>query len=134
MKPVFVFFIIAFVVIGFITLVQLHNKQANKYIKLNSQMKIDSTRITGNEKYGMLRGAVFYKKEYFIGKSAKLIENNCEFNSWESNGPIIDLNSKPHDYTLGDLGLPYIVYKKANTDTLNVVKDGFNLKFLLQGL
>lgn len=95
-------------------------------------MKIDPTMIIGNEKHGALRGAVFYKKGYFIDTSAKLIENNCGFNSWESNGPIVDLNKDPHECTLDDLGLPYVVYKEANSDTLHIKKDGCILKFLLR--
>lgn len=131
-KPVYIFFIIAFLVIGFVALVYMHNRQANKYIRINSQVKIDSVMITGNENYGALRGAVFYKKGYFISTSAKLIENNCEFNSWESNGRIVDLNKDPHEYTLDDLGLPYVIYKDVNSDTLHIKKDGCILKFLLR--
>ncbi|NJM14990.1 MAG: hypothetical protein HC896_06060 [Bacteroidales bacterium] len=131
-KPTFVFLIIAFVAIGFIALVKLADKQAAKYVRLDYKMKIDTTKIVGNERYGALRGAIFFKKGYFIDTSAKLVENRCNYNKWVTNGPVIDLNSESHEYTLDDLGLPFIVYKKANSDTLNVVKDGCNLKFLIR--
>ncbi len=94
-------------------------------------MKIDSTLISGDENYGLLRGAVFFKSGYFIDTSARLIENNCGFNSWKSNGPVVDFNSLPHEYTLDDLGLPFVVYKDANNDTIFVKKSGCLLKFIL---
>ncbi|MDY0336147.1 MAG: hypothetical protein RBR47_14430 [Bacteroidales bacterium] len=114
--------IILFVFVGFIFLIILTNHQAGKYVKLNHQMRIDSTLITGNEKYGALRGAVFYKKEHFISTSAKLLSNPCNYDIWKSHGPLIDFNNEPHNYTLDDLRLPYIVFKASNNDTLFVEK------------
>lgn len=131
-KPILVFLIILFVVLGFVIVVATWNSQAGKYIKLIPEMKIDPNYIIGDEKYGLLRGAVFYKKGHFIDTSAKLVENNCNYVNWQSNGPLIDLNTEPHKYTLDDLGLPYMVYKKANSDTLYVEKKGCLLKFLIQ--
>lgn len=132
LKPLYIFLLIALLILGFISLIHLENKRVNKYIKLNYQMKIDSTLISGDENYGLLRGAVFFKRGYFIGTSARLIENNCGFNSWKSNGPIVDFNKIPHEYTLDDLGLPFVVYKDANNDTIFVDKSGCLLKFILQ--
>lgn len=131
-KPIFVLFIILFTMAGFIALIMTWNYQANKYIKLTPEMKIDTTEITGDEKFGVLRGAVFFDNGYFIDTSAKLVVNSCKRMDWKSNGPLFDLHSKPHEYTLTDLGLPYTVYKKANEDTLHVEKDGCVLKFLIQ--
>ena len=116
----------------FFLLIIITNIQDKNIVVVNRETNVDSVEITGYEGYGSGRGGIFYKKDHCISTSAKLIENNCGFNSWKSNGPIIDLNNKPHEYTLDDLGLPYVVYKRANSDTLHIKKDGCVLKFLLR--
>lgn len=79
-------------------------------------------------------GAVFYDRKKYINTSARLVGNDSlSKDIWKSNGPIIDFDDKPHEFTLDDLEMPYSLYKKKNSDTINVIKDGFELKFLMPG-
>ncbi|MBN2612906.1 MAG: hypothetical protein JXB00_15225 [Bacteroidales bacterium] len=129
--PFFSLLIITFLIIGFIILIMISNKQASNYVALSFEMKLDSIEISGDEKYGNLRGAIFFKKDYYIATSARFIGDDCDYNNWIYNGPNIDLNTKPHKYTLDDLGLPFLVYKMANNDTLQIIKNGCLIKFLI---
>lgn len=130
-KRKYILIIVFSLVFGFIGLILISNQQASHYIEACFDTEIDTIQITGYEKYGSLRGAVFYKKSMFVNTSALLIENPFNYNDWKSNGPIIDFNSEPHSYTLDDLGLPYTLAKKANSDTIYIEKDGHILKFLM---
>lgn len=130
-KPIFLLFIIGFLVAGFIGLILLSKHQSSRYLEAGHNMEIDTTFISGDEGFGALRGAVFYKENYFVSSAAKLIENPCNYQDWKSDGPIIDFNSRPHVYSLDDLDLPYALFKKPDNDTLHVFKDGCELVFLL---
>ncbi len=131
-KPKFILLIITFMIIIFIVLIRRDNKRISTYIMVNHKMKIDSINITGNEiNYGLTRGAIFFKEVYYIKTSSKLVENKDNYNKWQYE-PIISFNPNPPEHRLFDLGFPFIIYKKANNDTLNVIKDGYNLKFLIQ--
>ena len=130
-KPQYILLIVFFVVLGFVLMILISNHTAKKYLEASYVDQIDTTFITGHDYFGAFRAAVFFKKNTFISTDAILIENKSRYNKWKSNGPIIDFNSDPHSYTLGDLGLPYTIFKRANSDTLLVEKDGYTLKFLM---
>ncbi|MEQ8715839.1 MAG: hypothetical protein RIC80_22690 [Cyclobacteriaceae bacterium] len=89
------------------------------------ERKIDSVRIENN----LGRGGFEYKEGHVINTDAILIFNPCDSNIWRSHGPLIDFDSVPHKYTFGDLACPFLMFKKAQNDTINVLKDGCLLQF-----
>lgn len=129
LNPKIVISIIAFVVLGFLTLILISKYQVSKYFIANYETEITTVMVNGE--FGGGRGGIGYKKNHFISTSAILIENKAGYNKWENNGPIIDFNSEPHAYTLYDLALPYTISKNANSDTLIIEKEGHVLKFLM---
>ncbi len=119
--------------ISSITLIILiGNKVVTRYKQANIETEIDSKIILGNEKYGYLRGAVFYSKDKYVSASATLIGDSPASNIWKSAGPIIDFDNIPYRHTLNDLSFPYSLRKKERNDTILVQKDKYNLKFLMQ--
>jgi hypothetical protein len=126
--------IIIIFIIFFSVVIVIGNKKAGNYIEATLTTEISLTQITGNEGYSYLRGAVFYDRNSYINTSARLIGNDSlSKDIWKSNGPIIDFDATPHEFTLDDLEMPYLLYKKKNSDTINVIKDGFEIKFLILG-
>tara|TARA_B100000508_G_C11384956_1_gene240467 strand:+ start:86 stop:460 length:375 start_codon:yes stop_codon:yes gene_type:complete len=61
-----------------------------------------------------------------------LINNPSNYNGWNHQKPLYDLNDLPHRYSIVDIEPPFTLSKKANTDTLLVQKDTFSLVFLMQ--
>jgi hypothetical protein len=106
------------------------NKRTSNRITVNFDYKVDSININGTSNYKD-RGGILFNEKFVINTSAKWIEDDCGYKNWESNGPIIDFDSLPHEYTLDDLGVPYIIFKESNNDTLHVIKDDCSFKFLL---
>jgi hypothetical protein len=129
LSPKIAISIIVFVILGFLSMVLISKQKVSKYFIANFETKIVSTVVTGE--FGGGRGGIGYKKNHFISTSAILIENKSRYNKWKTNGPIIDLNSDPHSYTLDDLALPYTISKNAYSDTLFVEKEGNVLLFLM---
>ena len=124
--------IILIFMISTITLIILiGNKVVTKYKQANIETEIDSKIIFGNEKYGYLRGAVFYSKNKYVSASATLIGDNPTSNIWKSAGPIKDFDDIPYRHTLNDLSFPYSLKKKEKNDTIFVQKDKYKLKFLM---
>jgi hypothetical protein len=78
------------------------------------------------------RGGIFINDTLVINSSAELISENPDCSRiWRSHGPIIDFDTIPHQYTLGDMSIPYELSKNENCDTIIIKKDGYELKFLL---
>jgi hypothetical protein len=122
---------ISMVILGFAAAIYLSSKAAESNVGTCKETDIPQILLTGDEVFGSLRGGVFYKKDHYISTSAILVKNENNFHDWVSNGPIIDFDAIPHQYRLGDLGLPYKVSKLANSDTIVIVKEEFKLKFLI---
>lgn len=118
-------------VIFFVIVFLVGNQKASKYVKTEIKTQIPKVYVTGNENYGALRGAVFFSRDSFISTSATLIGDIKNVDIWKSHGPIIDLDTIPHQYTLDDLALPYELSKDENCNTIIIKKDGYELKFLL---
>lgn len=131
--PKLIVLFIVLVISLFGLFIYLSNKQAGKYKSADFNTEIKPTEVNRKEVFGSLRGALFYKKNWFIDKGALLVGNNpVDKKLWDSYGPAIDLNSEPHHYTLGDLKLPFIVSKQANSDIILVKKDSLTFKFKLE--
>lgn len=60
-----------------------------------------------------------------------LIENSSNYNEWLDHKPIISFTKEPYRYKIRDVRFPYKVYKRKNSDTIEVFKDTFKLKFIL---
>ncbi|HRP34110.1 MAG TPA: hypothetical protein PKV73_19570 [Agriterribacter sp.] len=131
--PFKIVIIIIIVMITFFSIViSIGNRVTKNYIKATFETEIPLSHITLNREYGYLRSAIFYKKNHYISTSANLIgENIFDRNIWQSNGPIIDFDTIPYVYSLDDLKAPYRLFKKANNDTINVIKGQYIIKFLL---
>jgi hypothetical protein len=126
--------IVVIFVIFFSVVIIIGNKKVENYAEATLTTEIPLTQIKGNEGYGYLRGAIFYDRNSYINTSARLIGNDSlSKDIWKSNGPMIDFDATPHEFTLDDLEMPYSLYKKKNSDTINVIKNGFELKFLILG-
>lgn len=102
----------------------------NKYKEATFETEIQETKLPVNLPYPG-RGGITYDNNCYISSNAMLVENLSSFSDWKSNGPIIDFDTILHKYTLDDMDFPYIISKKANSDTIIVFKNGFVLKFLL---
>ncbi len=76
-------------------------------------------------------GGIFINDSLVISSGCKLLYQPQSFAGWATHGPIIDFDTIPHQYTLGDLAVPYELSKKENCDTILVNKDGHELRFLL---
>jgi len=109
----------------------LSGKTTGKFKEATFETGIDTVLVTGNEFFGAGRGAIAYSNDRYIHSAARLVENKSGFSNRESNGPVIDFDTIPHRYILDDLGFPYKIYKKADSDTIVVLKDGLVMKFIL---
>ncbi|MBP5708760.1 MAG: hypothetical protein J6W61_03235 [Bacteroidales bacterium] len=119
---IFVFFSSAFII-------KMGNKEAERYIRATTATEIPMTQITGDEGYGHLNGTIFYDINRYISSSSELIGNDPLSKDLWYNGR---RKNKPNRYILFDLKLPYSLYKEKDNDTIIVIKDGFELKFLLE--
>ena len=66
-----------------------------------------------------------------IASGSRLVHAPDDFNDWSDRGILIDLNNEPHEYTLGDLEVPFTLSKEAGSDTIVINKGENTLKFLL---
>lgn len=131
-QPKFIVLIIILITSIFGLFIYLSAKQARNYVAADFRTAIKPTVVNGKSEFGSLRGALFYEENNFIDKAAPLIGNNPVDNKlWESHGPAIDLNNERHQYTLGNLKLPFAISKEASSDTLVVKKDNITFKFKL---
>jgi hypothetical protein len=124
--------IIILIIIFFSMVILVGNRKMKNYVEATLSTEIPLTQITLHKGYGYLRGAVFYNENNYINTSARFIGGNAfDKNIWKSNGPIVDFDTIPYEYTLDDLEFPYYLYKRKNSDTINVIKDGSDLRFLI---
>lgn len=77
------------------------------------------------------RGGILIKDTLVVNSGCRLLFQINDFQGWATHGPIIDFDTIPHQYTLGDLAVPYELSKKENCDTIFVYKDGYELRFFL---
>jgi len=66
-----------------------------------------------------------------VFKSSNLIENKSNFNEWIDHKPFISFSKEPYRYKIRDIPFPYKIYKRKNSDMIEVFKDTFKLKFIL---
>lgn len=123
--------ILVIVIIGlFLLAIYISKIASSKYTEIDYHSEIESIELKGTENFGALRGALFYEKNKYINTNAILIKNNTlDLSLWESSSPIIDFDNNPHQYTLDDLSFPFVIYKKAKSDTIVAEKEGFTFKF-----
>ena len=119
------------VVLFFAFAIFLENKRVKKYTEANFKTYIARTLVSVENECWSSRGTLFYRTNHSISMSCLLIENDNGFSNWLHNGPVIDFDTIPHKYTIGDLGFPYYIFKKANNDTIIVEKEEYILKFLM---
>lgn len=67
-----------------------------------------------------------------VFNSSYLIENKSNYNEWYDYKPIISFMKEPYRYKIRDVRFPYKVYKRKNSDTIEVFKDTFKLKFKIR--
>lgn len=67
-----------------------------------------------------------------VFNSSFLIENKLNYNDWYDHKPFISFTNEPYRYQIRDVRFPYKVYKKMNSDTIEVFKDTFKLKFKIR--
>jgi len=104
------------------------NQSAKKYKTADFKTEIKASKIDGKEGYGSLGGTIFYADKEGIASSAELINNEfIDEKYWKSHGPLVDFDKNHHHYSIDDLKFPYVLSKKANCDTIIVMKD--NVKF-----
>ena len=117
---------------GFGIVIKFANKEAEKYVRATTATEIPMTQITGHDGYGGgMRGTVVYDKHRYISSDSKLIGNDPLIKDiWDNYS--FKKNDPPPRYTLFFLKMPYSLYKEKDNDTINVIKDGFELKFLLE--
>lgn len=130
--PVRIVIVIIIIILTIFSIVILINtKELRNYAEASITTEIPLTQITKYNNYGYLRGTVFFNESNYINSSARLIGDNTFKDIWRSNGPIVDFDTIPYEYTLDDLEMPFYLYKRKNSDTIHVTKDGYNLMFLL---
>ena len=121
-------FIIGFILFFYIT-IKHFNKVSEKSARATSATEIPMTLITS--KYGELGGAIYYDRNCYISSDSKLIGNDpLSKDIWDNYS--FKKNDPPPRYTLFYLKTPYSLYKEKDNDTIIVIKDGFELKFLLE--
>jgi len=132
-KPSTTLIIIFGVISLFAVAIIVSNYSGEKYAIADYQTEIDTEYLTGTEGYGSLRATIIYEKNRGVISDAELIDNEfVDKRYWNSNGPIIDFNDLPHQYTIADLAFPYRLSKKANCDTLIAFKDSITFRFLMR--
>lgn len=110
---------------GFLFILYL-SRDTKEYRIVKYEDAIAPISLNGTERFGYLRGSVFYSKNRFIGGDEVLIGARCKENELMK----FNINSKTlktvsHDsfYRLSDINSPFIISKKANNDTIVVKKD-----------
>ena len=128
-----VFTVILFCICLLVALVIIIVKQNIHYStapRVNKLTKIDSTLVMKSNT--SLRGAIYIKNIGFLNTAySELISNPDKFQNWNSKGPEISFTEIEYVNNLNDVPLPYLIYKKENSDTIYIKKDIFNLYFKL---
>lgn len=130
------YIILAIVCLGIGVFAVSHwNHISEDYRVANTTTEIRPIILNGTEEWGYLRSTVFYKKNVFIPdailvaadcKESILTKRNIQKRTLENN------NHAPRFY-LYELGYPYQLSKKGNTDTIVIKKEDCLLKFLMLG-
>lgn len=101
---------------------------------LNTEIK--PVVIEGTEEWGYLRGAVFYNKNNFIHGGTIFISSTCNdstLSKFHIQKRTLENNDHAPRFYLYELGYPYQLSKKRNTDTIVIKKEDCLLKFLMLG-
>jgi hypothetical protein len=121
---------IVVIMIIFFTVLIFATKYSLRPKMVDLATEIDSAKIT----MPLNRGFIYLSDTLTISSLSKLLNAPDRFKDWETKGPIIDFDTIPYSYTLGDLKTPYFISKKRNNDTIVVYKKGNKLLFLLTQL
>lgn len=78
------------------------------------------------------RGGLRLDTNFYLRWSYYIEDNNSSYSGWETHEPIISFTNEPYKLGIRDVPFPFKVYKRANSDTLVVLKDSFELKFKLR--
>jgi len=118
---------ICIVVILFIVSIIIENKKAENNVVATSATEIPFVEII----YGPSRGSICFSKNNFISSSAKLIDIDALNYDFWGRVPIMSLNTEPYQYRLDNLNVPYYLFKEKDNDTINVIKNGIKIRFVM---
>lgn len=116
-----------FLLLLFIFFIYRDSQKKYNLIDVSFKMKIDTTKVI----WGNDRGGIEFNDSLVIASYCPVIQQPEGFDEWSSGPPLIDGDDNPYIYRLGDLRVPYYLYKEANSDTIFVFSKGYTLKFLL---
>jgi hypothetical protein len=114
-------------VLIFSSLIYKQHHKISQLVRVNHEMKIDTSKVI----WGNDRGGIEFNDSLVIASYCPVIEQPKGFEEWSSGPPLIDGDDNPYIYRLGNLRVPYYLYKEANSDTIMVFSKGYTLKFLL---
>lgn len=124
-----IIFIITFMTIGISVLYLNSDNKRYNYRFIESYDFLDTTSLIF-ENSGKRSIALNDTLKVFNGSF--LIENKSNYNEWYDHKPFISFTNEPYRYQIRDVRFPYKVYKKMNSDTIEVFKDTFKLKFKIR--
>jgi hypothetical protein len=126
-----IIFIITFMTIG-ITVLYLNSDNEEYNLRSIEFYDFLDTTMVVYENDG--RKYIALNDSLKVFKSFNLVENKSNFNDWIDHKPIISFTKEPYRYKIRDVRFPYKVYKRMNSDTIEVFKDTFKLKFKIRKL
>ena len=98
-------------------------KNAQKYEVLTAEMELD-TILVENPVSG--NAVLTYAPYKCVPSGTYLYENNNGFHQWNKIN-----QTDPARHTLDDIDGPYYMFKKANSNIITIIKNGYILKFKL---
>lgn len=128
MKTRIIFIIIFFLYFIFAVYYE-ESKDAKRNLKEISYSDYLDTTLIELENSG--RGGLRLDTNFYLRWSYYIEDNNSSYSGWETHEPIISFTNNPYKLGIKDVPFPFKVYKLANSDTLVVLKDSFELKFKL---
>jgi hypothetical protein len=129
----FLIFFLTVIVGGFVFSIIYSKWRSKNYKAVTATEKIDTINLTGDEKYGYLRGAVFYKPNRFISEAILLdvdCNNETAYEKNDSDPNTLKHMAYPSPYYLSDLSRPFILYKSTDS-IINIRKQGCLMRFKL---
>ena len=121
-----------FLAILFISIIIYESKKSDDYKVIDPNEDIKLITLYGNEGYGSLRGAVFYKKNRFIGEAILRkaeCDHSCSFETLNIDSKDLSVLDLKLPYKLSDLTYPYSLKKEK--DQIYVEKENCRLVFYL---
>jgi len=119
-------------IIVFVSIISYVSLKADDYKVVNPEESISLITLYGNEDYGSLSGAVFYKKNRFIGEAILRkaeCNNTLSFEALNIDHKDLSVLDLTLPYKLSDLTYPYSLKKEK--DQIYVEKMDCRLVFYL---